>query len=99
MSQEAAPIDIDGSTLSLADLVIEIERTHRLRSIRRSHEVVAIIAPAKGIAKRPLLKKKTAADIEAMLSALGGWKDVDTEELKAEIYEDRRRSIKPQPEL
>ncbi len=47
MAHDAAPIDINTNTLSLADLVEEVERTRQPRAIRRVDAVVAIITPVR----------------------------------------------------
>ena len=56
-----------------------------------------IVPYAKTAKKAPPSKKqeKTKADYEAFLSAAGGWKDVDTDKLIADIYATRRRSNRP----
>ncbi len=99
MAHELASIDISRNAPSLADLVAEVERTRKPREIRRSDEVVAVLSPAKKLVKRSSFKKKTQADIEAMLSAAGGWADEDTDTLKANMYESRRLSTRPRPAL
>jgi len=99
MSQNLTSIDISEDTPSLVDLIADVERTHRPRIIRRSNEIVAVISPVRRALRRSLSKKKTQADIEAMQSAVGGWKDVDTDKLKTDIYEDRRFSTKPRLNL
>ena len=47
--------------------------------------------------KRKRGKKITEADYQAFLASAGGWKDVDTEQLKTDIYADRRRSLQRPP--
>jgi len=44
-------------------------------------------------------REKTQADYEAFKSAAGGWKDIDTDKLIADIYVSRRRSNRPPVEL
>jgi hypothetical protein len=98
MATEYASIDI-GDAPSLSELADEVRRTNRPLVLRRADEDIAIISPVKKTTKRSSVKKKSAADMAAFWSAFGGWKDVDTERLKADIYESRRLSTKPRPEL
>jgi hypothetical protein len=93
------PIPIDITTMpDLARIVEEVEATKKPRELRRENKPVAVIMPAK---KAPAKKKgeKTKADYEAFKSAAGSWKDVDTDSLIKNIYEQRRRSNKPPIEL
>lgn len=41
----------------------------------------------------------TDLDDEAFVRAAGGWKDMDCEELKRRIYEARKVSLRPKPQL
>lgn len=49
--------------------------------------------------KRSAPRKKSKADIASFLASAGGWKDVDTDRLKEDIYESRHLSTKPRPDL
>ena len=82
----------------LARIVEEVEATKKPRELRRDNKTVAVIAPAK---KVPAKKKreKTKADYEAFKSAAGGWKDIDTDKLIADIYAARRQSNRPPVKL
>ena len=100
MGMEYAPVDIGtGNVPDLADLAEEVRRTNRPRVLRRAGEDIAIIAPMKRKPMRSPFKMKSRADIDALLSAAGGWKEVDTDRLKADIYESRRMSTKLRPDL
>lgn len=44
-------------------------------------------------------RKKTEADYAAFRASFGGWKDVDTKQLKRDIDEARNRDIRPQLDL
>src|SRR5690348_17179672 len=61
----------------------------------------AVLQPARlPRGKQTNRRKKSAADQEAFLAALGGWKDlVDTDQLVANIYESRQISSRPPVEL
>lgn len=79
------------------DRVIEENETVVIEKENGVGAVVKPVRPAKtGRRRRP----KTGADYEAFLASAGGWKDlVDTEKLKADIYESRRISSRPPVEL
>jgi hypothetical protein len=60
----------------------------------------AVLKPAPARDRRATKRKRTAADREAFLSSLGGWKDlVDTDKLIENIYESRSISTRPPIEL
>ena len=86
----STPIDITNMP-DLVRIAEEVEATKTPRELLRENKPVAVIMPAR---KAPAKKKqeKTKTDYEAFLSAAGGWKDVDTETLLKDIYEDRRRT-------
>ena len=89
------PIDIsnDPALLKLAE---EVHTTHEPRILRCDDEDLAVLMPVTPKRKR---KGKTEKDLEAFRSAAGGWKDVDTNKLIADIYESRRHSSRPPVEL
>ncbi len=82
----------------LVKIAEEVEATKTPRELKRENKTVAVIMPAK---KAPARKKreKTKADYEAFKSAAGGWKDIDTDKLIADIYASRRRSNRPPVKL
>ncbi len=84
------PIDITNMP-DLVRLAEEVEATKIPRELRRENKPVALITPVTGA--------KTKADYEAFKSAAGSWKDVDTDRLIKDIYEQRRRSNKPPIEV
>jgi hypothetical protein len=49
--------------------------------------------------KQRTSRAKTKAGYEAIRAAAGGWKDVDTDKLIADIYADRSVSDRPPVEL
>ncbi len=88
------PIDISKYP-ELMRLAEEVRRTKTPKPLIKDDETIAVLMPAEKAAK-PLQKRtKTQANYEAFKSAAGGWKDIDTDKLLADIYEDRRRSVKP----
>ena len=91
------PIDITNIP-ELVRIAEEVEATKRPRELKRENKTVAVIMPAR---RAPAKKKreKTQADYEAFKSAAGGWKDIDTDKLIANIYASRRRSNRPPVEL
>ena len=98
MASEYPSVDIS-NTPELLKLAEDVRKTNRPRVLRRADEDIAVIAPVKKTTKRSPFQKKSKADIDAFLASAGGWKDVDTDRLKADIYESRRLSTKPRPEL
>ncbi len=100
MAVEYPAIDIGkGNAPGLAELAEEVHRTNRPRVLRRAGKDIAAIVPVRTPMKRAALRGKSDADMEAFFSSAGGWKDVDTDRLKADMYESRRLSTKPRPEL
>ena len=100
MATDYTAIDLEqDSAPNLAELADEVHRTNRPRVLRRADEVIAIISPVRKKAARTPLTRKSAADMAAFLSSAGGWNEVDTDRLKADIYESRRLSTKPRPDL
>jgi hypothetical protein len=95
MSEAYKPIDIsnDPELLKLAE---EVHTTHEPHILRRDDEDLAVLMPAGPKRRR---KGKSAKDLELFCSAAGGWKDVDTDKLLADIYADRARSNRPPVEL
>ena len=84
-------------------LAEEVRRRNRSAVLRNGDDDVAVMMPMAGVAKptakRSTIKKKSEADMAVFFSSFGGWKDVDTDRLKADFAESRRRSIGPAPEL
>ena len=92
------PIDITNIP-ELVRIAEEVEATKTPRELRRENKTLAVIMP---VAKKARTKKgrvKTKADYEAFKSAAGGWKDIDTDKLIADIYASRRRSNRPPVKL
>ena len=100
MATDYTAIDLGKDTApDLADLADEVHRTKRPRVLRRANEDIAVIFPIRKKPARSPLMTKSDSDMAAFLSSAGGWKDVDTDRLKADIYESRRLSTKSRPEL
>jgi hypothetical protein len=87
MSIGTTPIDISNNP-SLLRLAEEVEATKKPRKLMRDNQIVAILTPATKPQKR---RERIKANNEAFRAAFGSWKDVDTERLLNDIYEDRRR--------
>ncbi|HET7034418.1 MAG TPA: hypothetical protein VFI42_01945 [Thermomicrobiaceae bacterium] len=90
MSRQLKSIDIsDYPTLErIAD---EVSRTGEPRLLQGHGEDLAIIVPI-AEARSPSLRPTTESDFQSFLSAAGGWADIDTDKLVADIYADRRRA-------
>jgi hypothetical protein len=93
MAEHLKSIDITDmpDVLRLAE---EVRASDEPRILRRDSEDIALVVPLPSRSKRRG-KRKMEADYEAFRSAAGSWKDVDTDALIADIYEDRRRSMRP----
>lgn len=87
------PIPIDITNIpELVRIAEEVEATKTPRELRRKNKPVAIITPLRPVGRATKYKAKTTADYEAFRAAAGSWKDVDTDTLLENIYEDRRRT-------
>lgn len=86
----ATPIDISANP-ELLRIAEEVATTKTPRELKRDNQTVAVIMPARLIPVKKA-REKTIADYEAFKSAAGGWKDVNTDKLLADIYVDRRRN-------
>ncbi|MHB8645276.1 MAG: hypothetical protein ACYDAR_05765 [Thermomicrobiales bacterium] len=102
MTHEHETVDISNNP-DLLRLAEEVRRRNTSTVLKNGDEDVAVMMPVAEVTKpkvkRSTPKKKSAADMEAFFSSFGGWNDVDTDRLKADIYESRRRSTGPSPEL
>lgn len=84
-----------GDAPDLVRLAEEVHASNEARLLRRDGEDLAVLMPARPVAKQRGKRTKTQADYDAFRSAAGGWKDIDTDKLIANIYEDRRRGDRP----
>lgn len=75
----------------------EVRASGEPRVLRRRGEDLAILTPPKP--RRKPTRARTSKDLDAFRSAAGGWKDVDTDRLLADIHADRRVSDRPPVEL
>ena len=82
MSAEYVYVDASDAP-ALMKLVRSVQDSQRRDVIRLGGEEVAVLTPV-----RPRRKGRTItpADREALLASLGGWADVDTDRLIADIY-------------
>lgn len=97
MSRRFRPIDV-ADFPELRRIADEVQQTGEPRLLQRDGEDLAVIVPI-AEARRSARRPKTEADHQAFLSAAGGWADLDTDKLVADIYADRRRSNRPPIEL
>jgi hypothetical protein len=67
--------------------------------IEKENGAGAVVKPSGAVKSRRKRRPKTGADREAFLASAGGWKDVDTDKLIADIYESRSISYRPPVEL
>ena len=83
----------------LAELVDEVQKTRRLRTVGISRDVVAVLKPAARKIVRPRRREPTAEDIVAFEAAAGAWHDVDTDRFVKDTYESRRIATRRPVEL
>jgi len=99
MTRQLEPLDISDLP-DVVRLVEEVREAHAPRVLRWKNEDVAVLMPAPARKRRRRRDRKPSEkDLEIFRSSAGGWADMDTETLKANIYADRRASNKPPPEL
>ena len=98
MARESISIDVSRIP-ELLRIAEEVGASGEPRILRRDQEALAVVMPIAGMTKRRRSRTRTKEDLEAFNSAAGGWKEIDTDKLVEEIYEDRRRSVRPPPEL
>ncbi len=90
------PTPIDITTIpELARIAEEVEASRKPRELVRDNKPVAVITPVTPTRKATKQGAKTKANYEAFRSAAGGWKDLDTDKLIANIDATRRRSNHP----
>jgi hypothetical protein len=97
MASEPLPLDIDDNP-ELLRLAEEVNATGEPRVLRSHDGELALVTPIAGKQKRRgrnTLPPKTKEQMDAFRSAAGAWKDVDTEAMKAYIYEGRKSSRPP----
>jgi hypothetical protein len=90
MTHAVIPIDISHNP-DLLRLAEEVAATKTPRKLTRDNKTVAILMPV-GSAVTPKKMREKAADYTAFRAAFGSWKDVDTDTLLKNTYEDRRRT-------
>ena len=77
----------------LLSLVDDIRNVDEELVIRQRGEEIAVVIPIREHAPKPAPRGITDEDREALRSAFGSWKDVDTDRLLADIYADRDMSV------
>ena len=97
MSSEAKRAVNISNMPDLLALAEEVRRTNEPRLLKRDDEDLAILVPLEPAGRRR--PKAARRDYEAFCSAAGGWKNLDTDELVAKIYEDRHAMERPPVEL
>lgn len=101
MARETRSIPFEEFSTNVADFFERVVHGHETVVVEDEQGGAAVLKPAPAragnegrVAKHK--RKRTAADREAFLSSLGGWKDlVDTDKLKEDIYESRSISTRP----
>jgi hypothetical protein len=98
MAEHAPSIDISDMP-DLLRVVEEVRASHKPRELTRDGETLAVLSPARGRRSSRQSRKPTAEQLASFRAAAGSWADVDTDRLIEDIYETRRRSIRPPVEL
>jgi len=98
MTTELKDVDISNDP-RLIELAEEVRRSGEGRALTRNGERVAVLMPARPVAKRKPRRKRTPDDIAAFLSSAGSWAHEDTDKLLEGFRESRRISTRPAPEL
>ena len=94
MARERKAVEI-GNMPERLRLAEEVHDSEEPRVLHQDGRELAVLMPVKPSAKRRARRKKTAAELEAFRSAAGGWADLDTDKLIADIYEGRDISTRP----
>jgi len=95
MTREVARIDI-ATRPDFDRLVDEVVSTRTSWVITHGDEDIAVLSPAGPKRCRSMGKRVTQADIDAALSVVGSWTDVEAaERLKRELYEARSDNRPP----
>ncbi len=92
MNSTPLPVDITNITnqTDFLRLVEELNRTHIPRALKRGKKTVAMLLPA------PSKKKKKWEEIQV---TFGNWKDLNADELIANIYHWRKEGSRPTMKL
>lgn len=98
MADETESIDISNMP-ELLRLAQEVQSTNAPRILRNDREDLALLIPLTRARKRRGRRAKAAEDHEAFIAAAGSWSDVDIDAFIADIYESRRISSHPPPDL
>ena len=91
MSSSLTPLDISNIP-DLVRVAEEVNTTKKSRVLTVSGRTLAVLMPVETSGKSKEKRVKTKADYTAFRAAFGSWKDVDTDKLLKDIYEDRRRT-------
>lgn len=94
MVKEAKPIDVSDMP-ELLRIAEEVRASNEPRVLLRNNEDIAVLMPLKRRTQRLPRRGKSEADYEAFRSAAGGWHDVDTDKLNADIRRDRDVNDRP----
>lgn len=100
MARETRSIPFEEFSTNIADFFERVVRGRETVVVKDERGGTAVFKPAPAHGRRVTKRKRTASDREALLSSLGGWKDlVDTVKLKEDIYESRSISTRPPVQL
>lgn len=97
-AEHATQIDISDMP-DLLRVVEEVRASDTPAVLTRNDEELAVVSPVRRQDAKRSGKSPTAEELELFRSAAGSWADIDTDKLIDDIYETRRRSIRPPVEL
>jgi hypothetical protein len=94
MTSDLTPIDISNLP-DLIRLAEEVNTTKQPRLLKRDRQTVAVLMPV-GSAVKPTKKPApTKANYDASLAAIGSWRDLDADELIAQVHRAREEGSRP----
>src|SRR5438093_1336621 len=92
MSKEVAHIPYDEFAANLESIFSRVARDNAAVVVEKPDGARAVLKPLHTSRKTARDRVPSEADYAAFLASAGGWKGlVDTEQLKEDIYESRRR--------
>ncbi len=97
MSKVINPVPFEEFSNNLSHFFEQVIRESKPVIVENKRGERVVLKPIRS--PRLKVKKKTAADREAFLSSLGGWKGVDVDQFLKDNYESRKISTRPPIEL
>ena len=99
MTRELRHMSFEEFTTDIARVFERVTGAKETVVVERENGTAAVLKPLAARRSPRARRVVTEADWEAFLSSAGGWQDLDTDKLVANIYESRRISSRPPVEL